>query len=162
MAEQIYFEDVEEGDSIPSLEKNPTSQQLVYWAAGSGDFYQIHYDTKYAQDTGLPNIIVHGALKHAFLGELLWRFASPEGQVKRVQCSYRGMDPAVQGKDDLVDQKFTLERHRHPEVHRGREELRRAEHPGRPRRRQHFHARHRHRHPAQPRLTAAPRWNSAA
>ena len=34
---------------------------------------------------------------------------SPEGQVKRVQCSYRGMDPAVQGKDDLVDQKFTLE-----------------------------------------------------
>ena len=88
----------------PRWEKNPTSQQLVYWAAGSGDFYQIHYDTKYAQDTGLPNIIGHGALKHAFLGELLWRFASPEGQVKRVQCSYRGMDPAVQGKDDLVDQ----------------------------------------------------------
>ena len=26
-----------------------------------------------------------------------------------MQCSYRGMDPAVQGKDDLVDQKFTLE-----------------------------------------------------
>ena len=109
MAEQHYFEDFEEGDSIPSLEKNPTSQQLVQWAAGSGDFYQIHYDTRYAQDTDLPDIIVHGALKHAFLGELLWRFAGPEGQVKRVQCSYRGMDPAVQGKDDLVDHKFTLE-----------------------------------------------------
>ena len=109
MAEQHYFEDFEEGDNIPSLEKNPTSQQLVQWAAGSGDFYQIHYDTKYAQDTGLDDIIVHGALKHAFLGELLWQFAGPEGHVKRVQCAYRGMDPAVQGKDDLVDQKFRLE-----------------------------------------------------
>ena len=26
-----------------------------------------------------------------------------------MQCSYRGMDPAVQGKNDTVDQKFTLE-----------------------------------------------------
>ena len=51
---------------------------------------------------------MHGALKHAFLGELLWQFAAPDGHVKRVQCSYRGMDPAAQGKD-AADKKFTLE-----------------------------------------------------
>ena len=106
--DQIYFEDIDVGDNIPELEKNPTSQQLVQWAAGSGDFYQIHYDTSYAQDTGLDDIIVHGALKHAFLGELLWRFAGPEGQVKRVQCSYRGMDPAAQGRESAQERKFTL------------------------------------------------------
>lgn len=108
MTDQIYFEDIEEGSAIPTLEKKPTSQQLVQWAAGSGDFYQIHYDTKYARDTGLDDIIVHGALKHAFLGELLWRFAGPEGRVKRVQCSYRGMDPAAQGQE-AGEIKFTLE-----------------------------------------------------
>ena len=92
MAEQIYFEDVNEGDSIPEIVKNPSTQQLVQWAAGSGDFYQIHYDQDFARDTGLQGIIVHGALKHAFLGDLLHRFAAPEGRVKRLACSYRGMD----------------------------------------------------------------------
>lgn len=92
MAEQIYFEDVNEGDAIPEIVKNPSTQQLVQWAAGSGDFYQIHYDRDFARDTGLQGIIVHGALKHAFLGDLLHRFAAPEGRVKRVACSYRGMD----------------------------------------------------------------------
>ena len=92
MAEQIYFEDIAEGDEIPVLEKSPTTQQLVHWAAGSGDFYQIHYDTAFAHNTGLDGIIVHGALKHAWLGELLHRFASPGGRVRRVACSYRGMD----------------------------------------------------------------------
>lgn len=96
MAEQIYFEDVAEGDEIPALEKEPSTQQLVQWAAGSGDFYQIHYDTAFAQNTGLDGIIVHGALKHAWLGELLHRFASPGGRVRRVACSYRGMDVPAQ------------------------------------------------------------------
>lgn len=92
MAEQIYFEDIAVGDEIPELSKDPSTQQLVHWAAGSGDFYQIHYDTRFAQETGLEDIIVHGALKHAWLGELLHRFAAPSGQVRRVACSYRGMD----------------------------------------------------------------------
>ena len=92
MAEQIYFEDIAEGEAIPELKKDPTTQQLVQWAAGSGDFYQIHYDTAFALKTGLEGVIVHGALKHAWLGELLHRFAAPSGRVKRVACSYRGMD----------------------------------------------------------------------
>ena len=92
MAEQVHFEDVKEGDTIPELQKQPTSQQLVLWAAGSGDFYQIHYDTGFAQNNELSGIIVHGALKHAFLGDMLHRWIAPGGRVKRVACSYRGMD----------------------------------------------------------------------
>jgi hypothetical protein len=53
MAEQVYFEDINEGDEITKLTKNCSSQQLVMWAAGSGDFYQIHYDKDFAQSTGL-------------------------------------------------------------------------------------------------------------
>ena len=71
MAEQVYFEDVNVGDEIPKLVKNCTTQQLVMWAAGSGDMYQIHYDKDFAVGNGLPGIIVHGALKNAFLGQLL-------------------------------------------------------------------------------------------
>jgi acyl dehydratase len=92
MAEQVYFEDVNEGDEIPALKKNCSSQQLVLWAAGSGDFYQIHYDKDFAQSTGLKGIIVHGALKNAFLGQLLHDWVGEKGSVKRFGCSYRGMD----------------------------------------------------------------------
>ena len=96
MAEQVYFEDVNEGDEIPNLMKNCSTQQLVLWAAGSGDFYQIHYDKDFAQSTGLKDIIVHGALKNAFLGQLLHDWAGAKGRVKKFGCDYRGMDDAKQ------------------------------------------------------------------
>jgi acyl dehydratase len=92
MARQVYFEDVNEGDEIPKLVKNCSTQQLVLWAAGSGDFYQIHYDKDFAQSTGLKGLIVHGALKHAFLGQLLHGWMGEGGFIKRFGCQYRGMD----------------------------------------------------------------------
>ena len=96
MTDQVYFEDVQVGAEIPSVVKEPDSLQLVQWAAGSGDFYQIHYDAAFAKRSGLDGTIVHGALKHAFLGELLYEWVAPGGRVKRVACSYRGMDPPDQ------------------------------------------------------------------
>jgi acyl dehydratase len=76
-----------------------TTQQLVQWAAASGDFYQIHYDQDFARNNGLKGIIIHGAYKHAFLGRMLWEWVRYEGRVKRYSVSYRGMD--VPG-DDLA------------------------------------------------------------
>jgi len=96
MADQVYFEDVSQGDEITKLTKNCTSQQLVQWAAGSGDFYQIHYDKDFAQSTGLKGIIVHGALKHAFLGQMLHDWVGEKGRVRKFGCQYRGMDYPTQ------------------------------------------------------------------
>ena len=117
MAEQTYWDDVNEGDEIPQLVKNCSSQQLVMWAAGSGDFYQIHYDKDFAKGNNLQDIIVHGALKGAFLGQLIADWAGDKGRVKRFGCQYRGMDYTaqdivcrgtvtkkyVEGADHLVD-----------------------------------------------------------
>ncbi len=89
---QVYFEDVAEGAEIPSLKKNCSTQQLVLWAAGSGDFYQIHYDLEFARSTGLQGLIVHGALKNAFLGQLLHDWIGEQGTLRKFGCSYRGMD----------------------------------------------------------------------
>ena len=88
----VKFSDVSEGMSIPELKKNCSTQQLVLWAAGSGDFYQIHYDKDFAVGTGLSNIIVHGALKNAFLGQLVHDWIGNDGKIKKYGCSYRGMD----------------------------------------------------------------------
>ena len=89
---QIYFDDLKEGSEITTLVQGCDSQRLVFWAAGSGDYYQIHYDKDFALGTGLPERIVHGALKHALLGRMLHEWAGEQGRVRRVACSYRGMD----------------------------------------------------------------------
>jgi len=92
MPEDIYFEAVNPGQELTTLLQNCDSQRLVFWAAGSGDYYQIHYDKDFAQGTGLPERIVHGALKHALLGRMLHEWIGEEGRVKKVACQYRGMD----------------------------------------------------------------------
>jgi len=47
--DQVFYEDVSEGMEIPSLLKHPTTRQLVMWAGGSGDLYEIHYDKDFAK-----------------------------------------------------------------------------------------------------------------
>jgi acyl dehydratase len=90
--QQIYFEDVEIGYELTPLEKNPTTQQLVKYAGASGDFYQIHYDKDFALANKLPGVILHGALKNAFLGQLATDFAGDQGWLKKLSVQYRGMD----------------------------------------------------------------------
>jgi acyl dehydratase len=89
---QIYFEDVAEGAPIGPLEKEPTTQQLVKYAGASGDFYQIHYDKDFALKNNLPGVILHGALKNAFLGQLMTDFAGELGWLRKLSVQYRGMD----------------------------------------------------------------------
>lgn len=123
MAKQIYWEDVEAGSEVPPLEKDPTTQQLVKYAGASGDFYQIHYDKDFALKNNLPGVILHGALKNAFLGQLMTDFAGPEGWVRKLSVQYRGMDQPgskvvckgkvakkySQGADHMVDCELWLE-----------------------------------------------------
>ncbi len=92
MAEQIYWDDVQEGTEVTPLKKNASTQQLVKWAGASGDFYQIHYDKDFALANELPGLIVHGALKSAWLGQMMGDWVGEKGTVKSFGCSYRGMD----------------------------------------------------------------------
>ncbi|MFQ5860419.1 MAG: MaoC/PaaZ C-terminal domain-containing protein [Dehalococcoidia bacterium] len=92
MTETPRWEDVQEGMELPSLVKGPTTRQLVRYAGASGDYYEIHYDKDFAQGTGLPGVIIHGALKSAFLGQLVTDWIGEEGTLRKLGCQYRGMD----------------------------------------------------------------------
>ena len=100
-----FWEDVGEGEGLPVLEKKPTTQQLVMYAGASGDFYEIHYDKEFAIANGLPNVILHGALKNAFLGQLVTDWIGDGGTLKRLSVQYRGMD--VPGDTLLCKGKIT-------------------------------------------------------
>ena len=125
MADQVYFDDVQEGMELPTLRKDPTTQQLVMYAGASGDYYQIHYDLEFAKNNGLPNVILHGALKNAFLGHLVTDWIGEWGTLKKLSVQYRGMDvpgtPAyvkgvvkkkyVQDGENMVECEIWLENH---------------------------------------------------
>ena len=92
MNKNLHFEDIKEGMEIPSIKKTPTTQQLVKYAGASGDFYQIHYDMEYAKNNNLPGVILHGALKNAFLGQLITDWIGTTGKLKMLEVQYKGMD----------------------------------------------------------------------
>lgn len=83
---------VQAGQELPELVKEPTTQQLVKYAGASGDFYQIHYDQDFARSTGLPGVILHGLLKAGFLAQLVTDWAGREGRLTSFEVSYRGLD----------------------------------------------------------------------
>ena len=92
MAKQLYWEDVKEGDAVTALPKVATTQTLVKWAGASGDFVPIHYDEQFAQASGLPMVIVHGALKRQWLVQLMTDWIGDEGTLRKFSCQYRQID----------------------------------------------------------------------
>ena len=92
MSGQPYIEEVEAGQELPELLKRPTTRQLAMYAGASGDFYEIHYDRDFALAQGLPGVILQGALKSAFLGQLVTDWMGPEGSLRELSVRYREID----------------------------------------------------------------------
>jgi acyl dehydratase len=91
MSKQLYYQDVDIGEEISPLVKEPTTTQLVMWAGASGDYNPIHYDKDFAQGRGLAGVIVPGQLTGAFLGQMMTDWIGEEGSLRRLSCSYKGM-----------------------------------------------------------------------
>lgn len=89
MAEQLYYEDIALGDSLPTLVKHPTPRQLVMWAGASGEFSEMHYDKDFALKKGFPGIVVHGMLAVSFLAQMLTDWIGEWGTLKKISTSNR-------------------------------------------------------------------------
>ncbi len=105
MTKQLYYEDTNIGDEIPTLVKHPTTAQLVRWAGAVDDYYPIHYDKDFARGAGLPEVIAHGWLTFSFLTQLLTDWMGDKGILKKLTCQYRGMHFA--GEDCVCKGKVT-------------------------------------------------------
>ncbi len=92
-ASKLSYSSIEVGGSIPPVAKGPvTSELMVRWAAGSGDFNPIHYDKVWALSQGLPNTVIAGPMKAAMLAHYLTNWAGSFSALKSLQCRYRGTD----------------------------------------------------------------------
>ena len=89
--EQVFFDDVEVGDEIPPLAKEPfTMMTMAKFAAMNGDFYPGHYDNKWATEVdGIPAAIVHGMQISTYLSQLLTDWITPDGFLRRFSSQVR-------------------------------------------------------------------------
>jgi acyl dehydratase len=88
---KLYFEDVQVGDEIPKLVKEPiTHLRLVRYAGASGDFNPLHTDPKIGEMIGTGGIIAHGMLIMGFVGQLLSDYVGPAA-LRKFDVRFKGM-----------------------------------------------------------------------
>jgi acyl dehydratase len=86
-----YFEDVEVGEEIPKLVKEPMMHlRLVRYAGASGDFNPLHTDPKVGEQIGTGGIIAHGMLIMGFVGQLLSDYVGPQA-LRKFNVRFKGM-----------------------------------------------------------------------
>ncbi|MFQ5886290.1 MAG: MaoC family dehydratase [Anaerolineae bacterium] len=90
MSQQPYFDDVQEGQEIPPLEKQVTMINLLMYLGTVWLTDRIHYDHLYAtQRRGLPGVVAPGTLGFDYYAQLLTDWASEGGELRQLSVQYR-------------------------------------------------------------------------
>jgi hydroxyacyl-ACP dehydratase HTD2-like protein with hotdog domain len=88
---QLYFEDVNVGDELPTATASPSELQLFFFSAATYNGHRIHYDLPYAKTEGLPNVVVHGPLQAALLARTVTDWIGPAGRLVSIAIQNRGV-----------------------------------------------------------------------
>jgi acyl dehydratase len=87
----LDFEHVTPGQTLPSLTKHVTVEQIRQYAEASGDRNPIHLDDSFARSAGLPGVIAHGMLTMAFANQTVTDWLGDRSLLKRLQGRFAGM-----------------------------------------------------------------------
>ena len=92
--QQVYFDEVQVGQEIPSVVKGPmTTAHIMRWSASMENWHRIHYDKVYAMEHDkLPNVVVNGSWKQHILMQLVKDWAGLGGWAWKVGFQYRDLD----------------------------------------------------------------------
>ncbi len=110
--EQIFYEDVHPGDTLPALTVTADERQLFFFSAATYNGHRIHYDKDWARTTeGYDDVIVQGPLQAALLARAVTDWIGGRGRLVEYAVQNRAIaltgerltfDGAVAGKR-LVD-----------------------------------------------------------
>jgi len=91
MRKEIYFEDLDIGEEMPSLVKDPVERvQLIRYAGASGDFNPLHTDPEVGRQAGTGGVIAHGMLIMGFVGQAITNWI-PNKYLKKFGVRFVGM-----------------------------------------------------------------------
>lgn len=90
MPSQTFFEDVSEGQEIPSLRKEVSSVNILMYVASVWLMDRIHFDHPFAtKRRGLPDVVAPGNMGGDYYAQLLSELAGEAGQVRRMSFQFR-------------------------------------------------------------------------
>src|SRR3990170_4826962 len=93
MAEQLYWDDVQEGQEVPPFSRKVTYMELNRFAGANDEYVLIHMDPDYAKNVAkLPDVIIMGNLKLAYIANAIGDWAGDEGWLRKINIDYRKMD----------------------------------------------------------------------
>lgn len=113
--EQLHYEDVKEGDTIPELVVTVDETQMFFFSAATYNGHRIHYDKAWARDVeGYDDVLVHGPLQAALLARALTDWIGGRGRLLDYSVQNRAV--ALPGQELRFGGHVTAKR-LEPELH---------------------------------------------
>jgi acyl dehydratase len=102
----IYYDEVDVGDEIPTLQKKPTLEQVKAFCRAYGiDGPSRFTDAETARQEGVPDLIIPGIMSMAYLSQLVTDWA-PNISLKRLDVIFRAPvlhEEAIECKGLITD-----------------------------------------------------------
>jgi acyl dehydratase len=80
----VYWEDVTEGDALPAATREITRTTIVATAIATRDFTPVHHDHEAAQENGAKDIFLNILSTGGFVQKFLTDWSGPRGGVKKM------------------------------------------------------------------------------
>jgi hydroxyacyl-ACP dehydratase HTD2-like protein with hotdog domain len=107
--EQIFYEDVHPGDTLPALTVSADERQLFFFSAATYNGHRIHYDKDWARsDEGYDDVIVQGPLQAALLARAVTDWIGGRGRLVEYAVQNRAI--ALVGEQLTFDGSVTGKR----------------------------------------------------
>jgi hydroxyacyl-ACP dehydratase HTD2-like protein with hotdog domain len=107
--EQIFYEDVHPGDTLPALTVSADERQLFFFSAATYNGHRIHYDKDWARsDEGYDDVIVQGPLQAALLARAVTDWIGGRGRLVEYAVQNRAI--ALAGEQLTFDGSVTGKR----------------------------------------------------
>ena len=81
---KIHWNDVNEGDELPSQARNITRTTIVSTAIATRDFEVVHHDHEAANRAGAKDIFLNILSTGGFIGKYITDWSGPEGRLKKI------------------------------------------------------------------------------
>src|ERR1700684_4156121 len=80
--EQLFYDDVQPGDALPTLTVTVDERQLFFFSAATYNGHRIHYDKDWARTVeGYDDVIVQGPLQAALLARAITDWIGGRGRL---------------------------------------------------------------------------------
>lgn len=86
---KLYFEDIQEGQEVPTFERTTDFMNWNRYAAVNDEFVYLHMDDEAGKVSGYGAAIGMGNLRFAYLHDMLRQWIGDSGDIKELGVQYR-------------------------------------------------------------------------